>query len=103
MNALKAAHVIARNTINAVGDYRIALSLALKLVYKALKAGYKIEAVIKGTIKSWAGAEAVSISSSKSEYKSASIEKAQRFIKENNLSAGKIWESKGEFHFYTYA
>jgi len=103
MNNFKAAHAIARNTLKSVGDYKIAFSLALKLVYKAVKSGYKLEAIISGTIKSWAGAMVTSGSLEKSQYVSSSIEKAQRFIKENKVNAGKIWESKGQFYFYVYA
>ena len=103
MNNFKAAHIIAKNTINAVGDYRVAFSLALKLVYKALKVGYEIKAVITGTIKSWSGAIISSSTSKRSEFVAKSRANAERYIKENKANAGKIWEQNGEFRFYVYA
>lgn len=97
----KASHVIARECKASIGNYSVALKMAMSVIYKGVKAGYSVGAIVTGTILKWAGATTAAIGE-RTTMKAISLELAKRYIKENGANAGKVWEEKGMFYFYVY-
>ncbi|HHY0345195.1 TPA: hypothetical protein ACVU1H_000173 [Vibrio cholerae] len=90
----KAAHGLAKSAKVVVGDYKIALSLALKALYKTGGSFAKSLAMV-------CGVAMVAPKGDKKLFTAWNRESAELFIESNNIKAGKIWQD-GQFYFYVY-
>lgn len=91
----KAAHGLAKAAKLVVGNYQIALSLALKALYKTGGNFGKSLSMV-------CGVGLVGPKGDKKLFTATNKKSAELFIQSNSLNAGKIWED-GQFYFYVYA
>lgn len=98
----KAAHALAKQLNVKVGCYIIALKIALKNIYKAIKLGRSVDSVFSAMIRVCFGAEPIYFESNRTEYKAKTESEANRYIKETGANAGVVFERFGAFHFYVY-
>ena len=90
----KKAHGLAKAAKSVVGDYQIALSLALKSLYS--NGGNFAKSLMDVC-----GVGLIGPKGGKKLFTAFNQKSAELFIAANNLNAGKIWND-GQFYFYVY-
>ena len=92
-NLFKMAHGLAKAAKSVVGDYRIALSIALKSLHKT---GSFAKSLMDVT-----GVGLIGPKGDKKLFVAKNEKSAELFIESNGIKAGKIWND-GLFYFYAY-